>query len=257
MGILDSPRALLKWSVAHQEVTSMLKDADDDLLDCFLDGELEDAHLYHKDNKVYEERFRKDMTQLYEKVKSRGNPFIGDGKELANINSKFIVSRASSASVRNALKTGPKAYDNFCEERLVSGKHSMRDTISQNKPPLFRQTNTQSTSKSKLNLLSFKSKCQLDASLYVASQAPQANLDEFFAHGNHAYPVSEYGKLRKTDKSEFLNCLQDIQGPSYDEPQNMEIIVTDGEALVHMNPPKYSKTFGAYCESELGKKLCL
>ena len=33
------------------------------------------------------------------------------------------------------------------------------------------------------------------------------------------------------------------------------MIVIDGAALVHMNPPKYSKTFGEYCESELGEKL--
>ena len=30
-----------------------------DLLHCFTEDELEDAHLYHEDNKVYEVRFRK------------------------------------------------------------------------------------------------------------------------------------------------------------------------------------------------------
>ena len=35
----------------------------------------------------------------------------------------------------------------------------------------------------------------------------------------------------------------------------MEMIVIDGAALVHLNPPKHSKTFGEYCESELGEKL--
>ena len=53
--------------------------------------------------------------------------------------------------------------------------------------------------------------------------------------------MSEYGKLRKTDKSEFLNCLQEMQEPSYDAPQDMEMIVTDGVALVHMNSPKHRK----------------
>ena len=35
----------------------------------------------------------------------------------------------------------------------------------------------------------------------------------------------------------------------------MEMIVIDGVALVHMNPPKHNQTFGEYCKSELGEKL--
>ena len=55
--------------------------------------------------------------------------------------------------------------------------------------------------------------------------------------------LSEYGKLRKTDKLKFLNSLQEIQQPNYDVPQDMEVIVVDGTALVPINPPKHSKTF--------------
>lgn len=55
-------------------------------------------------------------------------------------------------------------------------------------------------------------------------------------------PLSENDKLRKTDKSDFLNCLQEIQEPSYEAPQDTEMIVTDGVALVHMNPLKQQDT---------------
>lgn len=108
-----------------------------------------------------------------------------------------------------------------------------------------------------MKLLSRKSDCQLYASLYIANQAEQADLDEFFAHKNHAYPMSlsEYGKLRKTGKYEFLNCLEEIQEPSYDAPHDMEMIVIYGMALVYLNPPKHSRTFGEYRESELGEQL--
>ena len=96
-------------------------------------------------------------------------------------------------------------------------------TILQNKLHLFRQINTLSTPKTKLKLLSFKSDCQLYATLCIASQAPQEDLEEFFAHKNQAYPVplSENDKLRKTDKSDFLNCLQEIPEPSYEAPQDI------------------------------------
>ena len=108
-----------------------------------------------------------------------------------------------------------------------------------------------------MKLLSRKSDCQLYASLYIANQAEQADLDEFFAHKNHAYPMSlsEYGKLRKTGKYEFLNCLEEIQEPSYDGPHDMEMIVIYGVVLVYLNPPKHSRTFGEYRESELGEQL--
>ena len=108
-----------------------------------------------------------------------------------------------------------------------------------------------------MKLLSRKFDCQLYASLYIANQAQQEDLDEFFAHKNHAYPMSlsEYGKLRKTGKYEFLNCLEEIQEPSYDVPHDMEMIVIYGAALVYLNPPKHSRTFGEYRESELGEHL--
>ena len=106
--------------------------------------------------------------------------------ELENINSKCIMSPARSESVRNVLNIGLQVYDMFCEKKLVSAKHSIYDTISQNKLSLLRQTNTLSTPKCKLKLLFLKSDCQL----YIVSQAQQAGLDELFAHKNHVYPVS-------------------------------------------------------------------
>ena len=47
----------------------------------------------------------------------------------------------------------------------------------------------------------------LYADLYVACQSREGDLDNFFAHRNHAFPVSisEYGKLQKaTSKFHFL-----------------------------------------------------
>ena len=105
--------------------------------------------------------------------------------ELENINSKCIMSPARSESVRNVLNIGLQVHM-FCEKKLVSAKHSIYDTISQNKLSLLRQTNTLSTPKCKLRLRFLKSDCQLS----IASQAQQADLDELFAHKNQVYPVS-------------------------------------------------------------------
>lgn len=108
------------------------------------------------------------------------------------------MSTASSASVRNASKIGLQA--NFVKRGLSQEniRSTTDDTTSQNKLPLFRQTNILSTVRSKFKLLLLKFDFQLYASPYMASQAWETDLDEFFAPENHAYPVPlfEYGKLR-------------------------------------------------------------
>ena len=51
---------------------------------------------------------------------------------------------------------------------------------------------------------------RLYVNLQVACQSRDGDLDNFFAHENHSFPVaiSEYGKLRKsTKKSGNLDCL--------------------------------------------------
>ena len=71
--------------------------------------------------------------------------------------------------------------------------------------------------------------------------------EDFFTHENHVYPpsISEYGKLRKGNKSDFLHCLEDLE-----ESETIAPVVTakviDGAVLVQMMPPKNVKTFGEY-----------
>ena len=78
------------------------------------------------------------------------------------------------------------------------------------------------------------------ANLFVVCQARDGNLDNFFAHENHAYPVSlsEYGKLRKCSaKWDFLQCLNDIVKLSL-LPPNVEIKIIDVAAFVNIDKTK-------------------
>ena len=109
-----------------------------------------------------------------------------------------------------------------------------------------------------------KERIQLYSSLYVGCKSRQANLDDFFRHENHEYPpsISEYGKIRKpTAKSDFLKCLPTIEGTTdqasvvrHDAPL-VDACIVDGPALVQMNAPKLARTYGEYCEFELGNKV--
>ena len=93
--------------------------------------------------------------------------------------------------------------------------------------------------------------------LYVTCQSREGDLDNFFAHENHAFPVSlsEYGKLRKaTSKSDFLQCMESLADVTYDAP-DVSMKVIDGAAFTNMNRPKSSITYGKYCEDEFLSKL--
>ena len=55
------------------------------------------------------------------------------------------------------------------------------------------------------------------SNLYTVSQSGAGDLENFFAHENHVFPVSlsEYGQLRGGTKSDFLDCLESIDKPTY------------------------------------------
>ena len=73
---------------------------------------------------------------------------------------------------------------------------------------------------------------------------------EFFKHEHHNYPhsISEYGTLRKTSKSDLLDCLQDY-GSSTLTPQEFTAKVVDGAAAVQSLEARISKTFGQYAST--------
>ena len=101
------------------------------------------------------------------------------------------------------------------------------------------------TSNSKQRIANLEADCQLYANLFVAYQARNNDLDNFFLHENHAYPVSlsEYGKLRKCSaKSSFQQCLNDIATPSL-LPPNVEVKIIDAAVFVNINKKNIGNTW--------------
>ena len=91
----------------------------------------------------------------------------------------------------------------------------------------------------------------------MACQAIKGDLEEFFEHENHSYPlaISEYGKLKKcNDKSDFLGCIKEIHEPSRANP-TVECSVIDGAAFVNVHQPRTSTNFGEYCKQEIKQNI--
>lgn len=82
------------------------------------------------------------------------------------------------------------------------------------------------------------------------------DLEKSFEHENTSAPpsLSSNGVLRSCQKSQLLKILEE----TVDQPQFEEFgdtIIFDGAALVHAIPPKTSRTFGEYCDSEFKNRI--
>ena len=176
---------------------------------------------------------------------------------MTHLTSRIVLDDSHSASVFEAKRIGKTQFEKFNEDRILSDTASLYDIIHKNNLGLFRSQNSIVTSKSKQKIVSLKSDRQLYSNLFIACQSRDGDLDNFFAHENHAYPVSlsEYGRIRPcTSKSDLLECLAKVTSCQY-LPPKVDMKVIDGPALVNMNPPKGNETFGNYCQNLVTKTL--
>eukprot|EP00794_Sanderia_malayensis_P004251 gene4251-4816_t len=251
IGLLDNEAALLKWAVASPIIGDILEQSEEQ--------QIKEGHVFkhHEDTNSFEERFIKDRKSFLGAFLDLGNPFQEEEASLVHIVSKQVLCDAASDSVRSGEEIGKTQYESFVSERLIKGTSSLYDNIKKNSLLLFRYKNDIVTSKSRQKIASLSADRQLYANLYVACQAREGDLDNFFAHENHSYPVSlsEYGRLRKcTAKSDFLKCLEDLEDARL-EPVDVEAKIVDAAAFVNINAPKLSQTYGEYCSVELVDKV--
>ena len=242
IGILDNHISMMKWMVASPEISRLLH-----LFEVEGDKKQEDA-LHHEDTDAHEKRFRTHVLSFKNTFDEAGSPFEEEDI-LVHVVSRQIMSEAAATSVRIAYDTGKKQYDDFVQTRLRTCEVSIHTSIPKNKLPLFRAKNAVSTSKERLKMVSLKQDCKLFASLYVACQARDGDLREFFRHENHANPpsISEYGKLRQGTKADFLKCIENhVEARLQSPPVTAKIL--DGAAIVQMTPPESATTFGQYAQ---------
>ncbi len=247
IGILDNPTALLKWAISGPVISQMLNEERTDNIPA----------LHHEDTSSHEKHFRQDRDAFIASMLDYGNPFEEEEQQLVHISSRHLLDEVAAKSVRKAQSIGKDLHAAFVTERLESGNVSLYETVKRNNLALFRQKHVIKLSKSKQKIVSLNSERRLYANLYEACQSREGDLDNFFAHENHTFPVSisEYGKLRKcTSKSHFLQCVESMVEVKYDEPEVLMKMI-DGAAFVHMNPPKSSSTYGNYCQVELFRKI--
>ena len=236
IGILDNPKTLINWAVSGPVISNMLKFQ--------LDHDCSEELNHHEDTASFEKQFCDDQEALLKAWSSFENPFEESTTNLIHVTTKHVLDDRATNSVKNAKLLGEQQYNTFVLDRLKTKAISLYNVIKRNNLQLFRSKHLVKMSKSKQKLSLVTADRRLYANLYVACQSRDGDLDNFFAHENHSFPVaiSEYGKLCKcSNKSDFLDCLDVYVKPSF-EPPDVDMKVIDGAAFVNANPPRFSST---------------
>ena len=191
------------------------------------------------------------MKALVETMDNMGNPFSDTSGDLLVLDTREVMDAAVHNSVRNLQEIGKRQCNEFFSRRLVERTTPLSDRIPKNNLSLFSWRPDKAKTRTQEQRLSMKRDRHLFATLYIASQVRDADLEEFFQHENQSWPpsISDYGKLRSVTKSDLLPCLEDLL-PQTDEANNLvpevDMIVLDGAVIVNMIKPAKSNTFAEY-----------
>ena len=202
VGLLQNPKALLRWTVAGPEISRATEEFE---ANCLSDsGKTNLKH--HELTLSAQSTFANEVRHLVQVIEDMGNPFMEESADLLVLDSQDIADSAIVQTVRTIEKIGQDQYDKYMSERVIERTASVYDTISRNKMPLFSQPPLTDSSNPKQSLKFLKSDCALFLRLYIASQTCDGDLDNFFQHENHTYPpsLSQHGKLRFSTKSDIV-----------------------------------------------------
>ena len=194
--------------------------------------------------------FLKDVKSLTKTVSEMGNPFSESSGDLIVLDSRQLVDDAVVASVRKVESLGQQQCKEFFADRLLHCTTPLDAKITKNNLQLFG--NHEGKSRTQVKFESIKHDRHLFSTLFIASQAREADIDEFFRHENQSFPpsLSDNGRLRSKTKSDLLQCLEELIPPNdvkTNVESNVDFVVVDGAALVNMlKPAATSQTFHDY-----------
>jgi len=165
------------------------------------------------------------------------------------IDTQEILRQAVVETVGKIHLRGANQYKSFIDERFLKNDTTISGTITKKSFALFSKRNKVVNSKDKEKIVELKSDCSSFSKLYIASQAREGNLEEFFKNENQMFPPSlaEGGKLRQAKKADLLRCLESCCSTKEEQGHpSAEVRVLRGVAVVHFLPLRESITFGEY-----------
>ena len=260
IGITEDPSALRRWMLAGPEVARVIQEFE------VLVGHDEDHESHHHEQtRGAQANFAKDVRSLSVVIEEMGNPFPEYSENILVLDTRNIVDPSVKDTVIQIESLGQQQYNSYVQDRLVERSTPIHDPIKRNKLALFKNPEPKVIPKAKLQASSLKTDCSLFSRLFISCQVRDGNLDDFFQYENQLYPpsISDFGSLHSGTQSDLLGCLR---GNTSVRPTDIETIVIDGAALVHILQPDISKhkvfddyahnVFLPYVESLLRREDC-
>ena len=126
----------------------------------------------------------------------------------------------------------------------------LSDLISKNQFPLFNEVLSKVKSKTKQQIASLKSNCNLFGRMFIGCQVRQGDMKVFFGHEYDDEPpsISEGGDLKQAVKPDLVECLEKLVPPVKMSP-HVDVKVLDGAVIVHLLKPQGSRTFEEYSKN--------
>lgn len=244
IGLMQNPRALLRWMVAGPEIAMAIRSFE---TSCLQHDTGRRNGRHHEHTAAVQVAFAKEVRALVNVIEDLGNPFMEWSGDLLVLDTRDIAEPAVVATVRGIQKIGQDQYDSYVTDRLVDRTSPVSYPISKNNLALFSTPAKRTPSKGTQMLTSLKSDCSLFSRLYIACQTRDGDLENFFRHENHAYPpsLSQLGQLRIGTKADLTHCLEELC-TSQGEAPAVDVIILDGAAIVNMMKPVGVKTFQEY-----------
>ena len=124
----------------------------------------------------------------------------------------FKVDNKDTRTTPLGRTLGAEQHSSCKEGLFLLRSKSIYETIKRNMLSLYKNINTVVIPKTQKKVTSFKQDYQLYSNLYTACENREGDLEEFFAHENHAYPpsLSIYGEMRSTAKSDTIKTFENL-----------------------------------------------
>ena len=241
----ENDAALNRWTIAGPQTLRIVDEFEKNLTS----GSHQDRR-HHEQTPACQKRYARDVKNLVEVMEEYSCPFSETTTDdLLSLDTHIVADKAVYSTVKKAYDLGTSQLEKFFKERFI-GSVSIQEPLARNKLPLFTfKPASKKRSANQLKVAELKTDCQLFSRLYIACQARDGELKEFFSHENQPCPPSlpQHGTLRFGTKADLLACFNLLSCPKKDICDlQVDTCVLDGAVAVQMLQPACCQTFEEY-----------
>ena len=172
-----------------------------------------------------------------------------DSYDLYTMDSKYIVPKNVSSTVRNVQEREVKQVNKFLESRLWNRSKTISYTVAKHEVQFFCVKNAH-YSKTLDKLQSERIKFPFFTHLLIFCKTKEGDMEHFFSHENQVFNIflSEHGSFRLAKrKSSMIKCILQKDFASPNEAPNISAKVFDGAAIIKMPLQRTLKIRGVTC----------